>query len=81
MSFVATADDQRRLWDGLGAVVFGYDTGADVDFHVTSRDGKVAIGTRPVTVASPVVATVGGYGITLPVVLIVGAALFLLVRK
>lgn len=81
MSLVTTADDKRRLWDGLGAVVFGYDTGADVDFHVTSRDGKVAIGTKPVTVASPVVATVGGYGITLPVVLLGAAALFLLVRK
>lgn len=78
---MSTAAEKQQLWNSLGAAVFGNDTGADVDFHVTSRDGQLAISTKPVATPSPVVANVGGYGITWPMLLIGAALAFLLVRK
>lgn len=81
MSLAATPEERQRLWNYLGGVVFGNDTGAQVDFHITSRDGQIAIDTKPVAAAAPVVANVGGFAITWPMVLIGGAVLFLLARK
>ena len=80
MTFAPSDDERRRLWNGLGALVFGDDIGSDVDFRISSRNGQIAIDTRPAPV-SPVVANVGGYGITLPMVLIGAAVAFLVLRK
>lgn len=81
MSLVQTDDDKRRLWNVLGGLVLGNDTGGEYDFHITSRGGQIAIGTQPVVPASPVIANVGGIGITLPMVLIGGIVAFLVLRK
>lgn len=82
MTFVQTADQKQRLWNGLGGVLFGDDSAGEVDFHITSRAGQVVIDTRPAPVIpSTVVANVGGFGITWPMVLIAGVVAVLALRK
>lgn len=81
MSFAQTDEEKRRLWNSIGGLLIGDDTGAAVDFHVTSRAGQVVIDTKPTAATSPVIANVGGFGITLPMLLIGGVLAFLAFRK
>lgn len=78
MSFAQTDDDKRRLWNAVGGLFIG-DSAGDSDFSVSTRNGRVSINTGPAV--SPVVANVGGYGITMPMVLLVGAVLALIVAR
>lgn len=80
MSFAQTDAEKRQLWNTVGGLLIG-DSGGDVDFHITTRAGQVAIDTKPVAPASPVIANVGGIGVTLPMMLIIGAVAFLVLRK
>lgn len=74
-------DRQRaqRLWQAVGSLAFGDGTDSDVGIHVTNRAGQITVDAGPATPAP--VATVGGFAITWPLLLIGGGVLALLVLR
>lgn len=81
MSLVQDDAAGQRLWQGLGGLIFGGQDGQPVDVIVTNRGGQISLDARPVAQAAPVVATVGGFQVTWPMVLIGGAVAYLLLRR
>ncbi len=82
MSLVANDDAGRRVWNGLGGLIFGQDTGSEVDLVVRNDNGRITLDARPVYQPMPPIATVGGFQITMPMVLVATAiAIFWATRK
>lgn len=70
MSLVANDDAGRRIWQGLGGLIFGQDAGSEVDLVVRNDGGRITLDARPVYQPAPPIATVGGFQITFPMVLV-----------
>lgn len=83
MSIVQNDEAGRRLWQAVGGVVFGEQAGTESDFIISNRNGQITVDARPVATAqNAVVGNVGGFQITLPMVLLIsGIVAYLALRK